>query len=162
MRADNTTLSIISAISQHRFVLCLTIAWRPFKALARSGFCQRKRVSLFRRACPSPRSRPGQSGWRVMSFSHAGSNIRAFVIFRRSRSAITFIPFGLLHRVTLTQSSRLGSRKHILLASNVTSNERSNQPMKPTDAVTPATLLRHPAVAYLFLIRSSPPPDMLG
>jgi len=68
----------------------------------------------------------------VMSFSHVGSSIRAFVTFRQFRRAITFVAFGLLHRVTLTPSSRLGSRKHILLVSNATLNEKSNQSMKPT------------------------------
>ena len=59
-----------------------------------------------------------------MSFSHAGSNIRAFVAFRRSRRAITFIAFGLPHRVILTQCSRLGSLKHILLANNATLKQK--------------------------------------
>ena len=64
-----------------------------------------------------------------MSSSHAASSIRAFVRFRRSRRVITFTAFGLLHRVTLMQSSRLGLQKHTLLASNATSKPK----VQPTD-----------------------------
>jgi hypothetical protein len=71
------------------------------------------------------RSHPSQGGWMVMSFSRAGSSIRAFGGFRRFRRAITFTAFGLTHRVTLTQSSDPGSPKHILLASNATLEQKA-------------------------------------
>ena len=134
-RADDATSSITSAVSHHRFVLCSMMSSQRFGGLGQSGFCQRKRALLFKCASPSRRSRPGQGGWMVMSFSLAGSSIRAFAKFRRSRRAITFTAFGLLSGATLMQSSRPGSRKRIALASNATSNERSNQPMKPTQSL---------------------------
>ena len=100
----------------------------------------------FQGACPSRRSRRSQSGWMVMSFSHAGSSIRAFVRFRLFRRAITFIAFGLLHRVTLTRSSRLGSRKHILLVSNATLKQK----VYPIDEANCAIISLVIAVGHLW------------
>jgi len=138
MRADDTTSRIISAISHHRFVLCLTMSWQSFGALAQSGFCQRKRALLFRCACPSPklhrharpaapgRGRPGSHRARFTRQSKLRSLPRIesrHRLQRISRSSAFHAPSG-------NQSRRLRARLGALPVQCVEANRSSQSDLQ--------------------------------